>query len=165
MKLSWSKILGLKDDILSKETQEVEVVYEETKVAKSKSHNKGKVLQENKEDLVTASEVGQINIDLYEDPEKNNLVIKAKVPGAKSKDIDVVVEPELIIIRGERFDQDYQSHKHHYYYRECGWGEFLRRLVLPCRVKPEEVDASLKQGILKIVLPKVEESNSHVKVK
>ncbi len=170
MKFSWSKLLGLNDDVLSKESQEVEVVYEEPKTKKTKTKSKAKKkkkttkLKESDKDFVSASEKGQIDIDLYEDTKNNNLVIKAKIPGVKADDVDVVVEPDLLIIRGER---SYESRKdsHHYYYRECAWGEFLRRLVLPCRVKPEKVDASLKQGVLTIVLPKVKEESSHVEVK
>ena|SRR6056297_1230524 len=167
MKLSWSKILGLNDDILSKENQEVEVVYQDKNIKqtkKPKSSKKLKQIKETDRDFVSASEKGQIDIDLYEDLDKNTLVIKAKVSGVKAKDIDVVVEPDLIIIRGERSYDDKKS-SHHYYYRECIWGEFLRRLVLPCRVKPEEVDASLKQGVLTVTLPKIQEESSHVEIK
>ncbi len=165
MKLNWSKILGLNNKILSQEGQEVEVLYEETTSSKTDKKSR-KTLKESKKDFVSASEKGQIDIDLYEDVDKNSLVIKAKVPGVNSDNIDVVVEPDLIILRGNRIDKDHKNlDKHHYYYRECAWGEFLRRLILPCRVKPEKVDANLKQGILTVVLPKLEESSSHVKVK
>src|SRR6056297_3346159 len=126
MKLSWSKILGLNDDILSKENQEVEVVYQDQNIKqtkKPKSSKKLKQIKETDRDFVSASEKGQIDIDLYEDLDKNTLVIKAKVPGVNSDNIDVVVEPDLIILRGNRIDKDHKNlDKHHYYYRECAWG-------------------------------------------
>ena len=41
-----------------------------------------------------------------------------------------------------------------YFYRECYWGGFSRSIILPCEVKVDRIRATMKNGILTIVLPK-----------
>jgi len=51
-----------------------------------------------------------------------------------------------------------------YYYQECFWGNFSRSVILPCDIKTDEVEATMKNGILTVKLPKIEK-NSSIKVK
>ena len=99
---------------------------------------------------------GQLSIDLYEDGD--NLIIKSTIAGVKAEDLDITVEPDLITIRGERKKEE-ESTKN-YFYQECFWGRFSRTLVLPYPIKPEATKASLKNGILTVILPKVIENKS-----
>ena len=42
-----------------------------------------------------------------------------------------------------------------YFYQECYWGRFSRSIILPQEIDPEKADASLKNGVLTIRLPKI----------
>jgi HSP20 family protein len=45
-----------------------------------------------------------------------------------------------------------------YYYKECFWGSFSRSVILPCDIKTDMVEASMKNGVLTIRMPKVEKN-------
>ena len=98
--------------------------------------------------------------DIYE--KEDNLIILSTIAGIKPEDIDITVEPDLIIIRGERKKQIPKDSICHI--QECFWGKFSRTLVLPSPVKPDKVEADLKNGVLTIILPKAGELSRGVKV-
>ena len=105
---------------------------------------------------------GQLVVDIYE--KDNFLIIESTIAGIKAQDIDITVEPDLIIIRGEK-QRPEGFDSRHYYYQECFWGKFFRTLVLPCPIKPTQVKANFKNGILIISLPKAEEESKRIKIK
>lgn len=161
-KLSWEKISGLNKDILEKEGEEVEVFYQE----KEKRKEKTKKFFRKKEEVLPAEEwffsanQGQLVVDIYE--KENFLVIKSAVAGVNPKDIDISVEPDLVVIRGERKKEEEKVKK--YYYQECFWGRFSRTLVLPCPIKPEEVRANFKNGVLTVLLPKAGAESKKIEI-
>ncbi|MFZ2448742.1 MAG: Hsp20/alpha crystallin family protein [Syntrophobacteraceae bacterium] len=88
--------------------------------------------------------------------EGENLIIRAEMPGIAYEEIEVSVEDESVTIRGERkvgTEEDVNYHR-----REREGGRFRRVLTLPSRIDPEQAAASFKNGILKVVLPKVKET-------
>ncbi len=92
--------------------------------------------------------------DIYE--EKDNLVIKAELPGLKIEDIDVSVEDDHLVIKGERkFSEEIKEEN--YYRIERRYGSFERQIPLPDYVKKEDVKADYKEGLLTITLSKMEE--------
>jgi HSP20 family protein len=106
---------------------------------------------------------GQLSVDVYEDG--NNIIIKSTIAGVESGDIDISINNEMITIKGRR-QQEEKIEENNYYYQECYWGGFSRSIILPVEIQPDKVDASLKNGVLKIILPKAEKSKSvsiHVK--
>jgi len=160
----WSKITGLKNDVLEKGGEEVTVFYQEKKIRpekKKKSSDKGKNEKIFQEEWLPDSNQGQLVVDIYE--KADNLVVKSAIAGARTQDIDITVEPDLVMIKGRKTNDEEDADK--YYYQECFWGKFSRTLILPCPIRPEGVRANFKNGILTITLPKAEERGSQVEIK
>jgi len=87
------------------------------------------------------------------------------VPGMKPEEIDVEVTGQTVRIRGEHKEE--KEEKGRTYHRiERRSGSIFRSVELPCAVKEDKVVAEYKEGVLKVTLPKSEESKSHkVKIK
>jgi HSP20 family protein len=114
------------------------------------------------EDWLGDSE-GQLTVDVYQTPA--DIVIKSIVGGAKPEDIDVVIANDMVTIKGKRENFD-EIKTEDYYYQECFWGAFSRSIILPVDVESDKVEATIKDGILKIVLPKEEKvKTKKIKVK
>lgn len=94
---------------------------------------------------------GQLTIDVYQT--ENDIVIKSTIAGVKSEDLDVSINNDMVIIRGERKNEE-EVTSDNYYYQECYWGSFSRSVVMPVDIIPEKAEASLKNGILTVRLPK-----------
>lgn len=93
--------------------------------------------------------------------------VLADLPGLEKKDIDVSLEKDLLIIKGERKQEKEESGKH-FQTIERRYGAFYRSLRLPAEVKTNKIEASFKDGVLKISLPKTEKSKrkiEHIEVK
>ena len=61
----------------------------------------------------------------------------------------------MITIRGER-KQDEEIDPENYYYQECYWGPFSRSVILPIEIVAEKAEASMKNGILTLRMPKAD---------
>jgi HSP20 family protein len=96
---------------------------------------------------------GQLTIDVYQTD--NDIVIKSTIAGVKPEDLDVSINNDMITIRGERKKEE-DVPEENYYYQECYWGNFSRSVILPVDVLPEKIEASMKNGILTIRLPKAD---------
>lgn len=96
---------------------------------------------------------GQLTIDVYQTD--NDIVIKSTIAGVKPEDLDVSINNDMITVRGER-KQDEQISNENYYYQECYWGSFSRSVILPVDIVPDKVEASMKNGILTIRMPKAD---------
>ena len=85
-----------------------------------------------------------------------NVYITAELPGIMGKDIDITVEEDSVLLRGER--KGGQNGKEvSYHRREREEGKFSRSIALPTRIATDKVTASAKDGILRLTLPKAEE--------
>ncbi len=93
--------------------------------------------------------------DIYED--QDNLVIKVDLPEMDMKDIDVKIENNTLRIRGER-KLEKEEKKENYHRIERYYGTFSRSFTLPTTVDQEKVTATYDRGVLKVVLPKKEET-------
>lgn len=96
---------------------------------------------------------GQLTIDVYQT--ENDIVIKSTIAGVKPEDLDVAINNDMVTIKGERKNEEVVENGN-YYYQECYWGSFSRAVLLPVDVLPEKADASLKNGILTVRLPKAD---------
>jgi HSP20 family protein len=106
---------------------------------------------------------GQLSVDVYQT--KDNLVVRSTIAGVKPENIDISIDNDVLTVRGERKMEE-KIVNEDYFYQECYWGNFSRSIVLPVEVKADEVEASLKNGVLTIVLPKARKNKSiAVKVK
>lgn len=86
---------------------------------------------------------------------EKELVIEADIPGVKEDDVDIEIEDNKVIIRGERKSRD-ESKGKDYYHIESSYGSFSRIITLPSYVDPNRADAQIRDGILEIRIPKVE---------
>ena len=94
-------------------------------------------------------------IDLYED--RDNYVVKMELPGMKKEEIDISLHNGVLSISGERKDEE--KHEDAETYRsERFFGRFQRSVTLPAVVEGDKVNASYKDGILTVTLPKAEEA-------
>lgn len=107
------------------------------------------------DDLAWKADEGQLALDVIETPDK--IVIRSAIAGVKDSDLDIHVNEDLVTIRGERH-VDVLPDRATVHYEECFWGAFSRSVILPCRVKADEAEASLKNGILTISIPKATDS-------
>ena len=82
-----------------------------------------------------------------------NFYVEAEVPGMKMDDIQVIALGNELTIKGERQDPVPQGVSPHR--RERGVGTFSRVLRLPVEIDADKVEATLKDGVLTITLPKV----------
>jgi HSP20 family protein len=96
-------------------------------------------------------------VDIFEND--NDVVVKVELPGMDPKNIDVRLENNVLMLKGERrFEKDPKETKEENYHRvEREYGTFSRAFALPTPVKEDKVNAEYKDGVLKIVLPKKEE--------
>lgn len=90
---------------------------------------------------------------------KNELVIEVDLPGVKEDDVDVQVEDDKLIIRGER-KYSSETKREDYYHMESSYGSFSRVIGLPSYVDASRAEAEVKDGILEVRIPKVEEKKS-----
>jgi len=90
---------------------------------------------------------------------KNDLVVKAELPGIDPKDIDISLSDGHLTIRGEK-RQEKEEKEEDYHFIERSYGSFTRSIQLPKQVKHDKINASYKNGILKVVLPKSEEAKT-----
>jgi HSP20 family protein len=88
---------------------------------------------------------------------KDEIVLRADLPGLTEKDIEVTVEDGALTIRGER-KAETEEKKEDYYYSERTYGVFARTLPLPTGVEADRVKATFKSGVLEVHLPKAKEA-------
>ena len=97
---------------------------------------------------------GQLSVDVIETD--STIVVRSAIAGVKSEDLDITLTEDTITIRGERSHHCNETKKDQVHVQECHWGSFSRSIILPSHIDPDTVDATLKRGILTIVMNKVE---------
>ncbi|MDO8669659.1 MAG: Hsp20/alpha crystallin family protein [Candidatus Buchananbacteria bacterium] len=110
-------------------------------------------------DAFSASE-GQLSCDVYQD--ENNIIVKSAMAGVDPKDLNISISNDLLTIRGYR-EEDKQTSESNYFAREVYWGAFSRSIVLPQEIDQNHVKATLKKGLLTVILPK-KYKNTSIKV-
>ena len=106
-----------------------------------------------KSDWMNEEEEGQLAVDMFQMP--NEIIIQAVVAGVKPDELDVSITQDMVTIRGSRQKQREISTEDHYY-QELYWGSFSRSILLPQEVDAETSEATLKNGLLTIRLPKLD---------
>lgn len=118
-----------------------------------KSLNINSENNKNKKTVWPASEEeGELAIDLYETSE--NLILQAIIGGMKASDLDITITNDMITIKGERKREELGTIEK-FYYEECFWGPFSRSLILPQEINADKAKATIKNGLLTIILPKI----------
>jgi HSP20 family protein len=96
-------------------------------------------------------------VDIYEDEKR--IVLKLEVPGIPEKDLDVTVENNTLVVKGERkFEKEEKEENFHRIERR--YGSFSRAFTLPTTVETENIDAKYENGVLKLELKKKPEAQA-----
>lgn len=98
-------------------------------------------------------ECGQLTVDMFQTP--TEILVKTMVAGVKPDDLDISITKDMITIKGSRAKEKEVS-EDYYYYKELYWGNFSRTIMLPEEVDSDNAEASLKNGLLIIKLPKLD---------
>jgi HSP20 family protein len=106
-------------------------------------------------DLTAAHSNAFPPVNIYQD--KNNIYLTAELPGMETSDVSIDIEQNSIQIRGERKIEN-ENEKMFYHRRERESGSFSRKLEFKSKIDTDKVSAGLKNGILKVTMPKVQES-------
>lgn len=98
-------------------------------------------------------------IEIHDDG--SELVLRAEIPGVDAKDLDIQVMRDRVLITGEnRYER--RSEEKGQFRSEFRYGKFQRLIPLSTRVQNDQAKAELKDGILTLALPKVEEERNKV---
>jgi len=103
---------------------------------------------------------GSFPIDLKDEDDK--LIVRADLPGMESDNLKVEVEDNVLKIEAnvEKSTESNSDGSDNYYYKERRVGSMHRSLTLPYKVNVKKTESTYRDGVLEIVLPKVEESQA-----
>jgi HSP20 family protein len=96
------------------------------------------------------------------DEKDNSLVFKAEVPGLKKEDVSVEIDDGYLVIKGESKTES-EVKEDAYYRMERSFGSFYRSQPLPFDVTPDQITATLKDGVLEVQVPKPAEAKPQAK--
>jgi len=94
-------------------------------------------------------------VDVYETDEA--YVVNAELPGMSKEDITIDVKDRILTVTGERSDEN-EMKRERYYRKERFFGRFERSFSLPEGVDSEMITAELKNGVLKVSIPRPEKN-------
>lgn len=93
------------------------------------------------------------SVDLRETD--NTLVLHADLPGLNPDDLDITVDENMVILKGET-KRDETREERGYHLTERRYGSFYRTVPLPTAVKSEQAVARYQNGVLELTMPKIE---------
>ena len=126
-----------------------------TGIVKADDENNDKETEEQIEIDVEETEVeteGQLAIDMYQTP--SDIVVKTMIAGVKQEDLDVSITRDMVVIKGKR-EESNDTAGNDYFHKELYWGSFSRTIILPQEIDVDESDATNKNGLLIIKMPKI----------
>lgn len=150
---------GVKPEIAEEEKEEKK---KEKKMPKSgaarpaeaEREKSKKIKVEKLEQKLALPPEGELAVDVYETSE--NFIIQSTIAGVKAEDLDIAIENDLVTISGSRQKPDQEGDKK-YFYQECYWGSFSRKIILPEEVDSARIRAKIKNGVLTLKMPKLQQ--------
>ncbi|MSU54496.1 MAG: Hsp20/alpha crystallin family protein [Candidatus Staskawiczbacteria bacterium] len=97
---------------------------------------------------------GELVVDVFET--NAEFVVMATIAGVAIKDLDISVEKDMMIISGDR-KHPHQEHEKKFFFQECYFGPFSRKIVLPENLHTQKALAEMDKGILTVKIPKHDE--------
>ncbi len=102
-------------------------------------------------------------IDMYET--KDDVIVKAALPGIKPEQVEVAIAGDTLTLRGESKEEN-EVKEENYIRKERRYGSFSRSVTLPSGLKADKADATFENGVLTLKIPKTEEAKpKSIKVK
>jgi HSP20 family protein len=96
---------------------------------------------------------GNLPLDIYQT--KNDVVVKAALPGLKPEEVDISLSGETLTIKGEHREEK-EIKEAEYIRREHRYGSFSRTVTVPVAIQSDKAQATFENGILTLTLPKAE---------
>ncbi len=121
------------------------------KTKKTNMANK-KTDAQNQADSEWLNNEGQLAVNVYQT--QDDLVLQAAIAGVKADEIEVVIEDDMVVVKGNRINPLQETGD--YFIEECYWGQFSRKVILPVEVDSGRADATMKDGVLAIRIPKIQ---------
>lgn len=103
----------------------------------------------------TPGDEGQLPVDVHQTP--GDIIIRAFVAGVRPDELNISISRDMVEIEGSRMERE-QVVGSDYFTRELFWGSFSRTIMLPQEVDVESSSASAKDGLLTIILPKLDKA-------
>ena len=154
------KIQADHNEIPAKEIKPLPITPEEPLVKPTKKNKSTK-----KEDkfgssfpLLINDKEGKLAIDIYQTDKE--IIIQSAVGGVSSENLDISIENDLVSIRGLR-ENPIKDEGKNYFRQECHWGTFSREIILPEEADTTKAEASIKNGILIVKIPKITGENKN----
>ncbi len=98
---------------------------------------------------------GQLMVDMYQTP--NEIFIQTMVAGVKPEDLNVSIGRDMVTIKGTRESQK-NVNDEDFFYKELYWGSFSRTILLPHEVDVDNSNASERNGLLTLQMPKIDKA-------
>lgn len=98
---------------------------------------------------------GQLPVDVHQTG--SDLIIRAFVAGVRPDELSISISRDRVEIEGSRMEREQVSGPD-YFTRELFWGSFTRAIMLPQEIDVESSSASAKDGLLTIILPKLDKA-------
>ena len=95
--------------------------------------------------------------DVFEDGKK--IVVRLEVPGMEKGDFDIAVQDDMLMVQGEKHFES-ESGAGRYRVLQCAYGSFSRAIPLPAPIAINQAQASYRNGVLKIELPKARQTET-----
>lgn len=132
--------------------------------AKEQSSFKKKKRKENLGDKKWFIPEGKLIVDVYETDYE--IVIQSAIAGVRPEDLEISIENDILEIKGNRPNPEEGNKKKNYFLQECWWGPFSRKIILPEEIDNSQIQASMKEGVLTIRIPKIEkEKRKRIRLK
>ncbi len=127
-----------------------------TKITSAKTIQIGsnEVQKQEESSLATPDSFGQLPVDVLET--KTEIRIVAPLAGVNIDEVEIVINTDVLTIKGKREleDEIVAMKGVEYYAQECFWGEFSRSIILPAHADTSQIEATQKNHILYIRIPK-----------
>jgi HSP20 family protein len=98
------------------------------------------------------------NVDIVD--RDKDVRVTAELPGLEEKDVELHVEDNVLTIRGEKHTEVDDSERR---YSERSYGRFERRIALPAEIDEDRANATFRNGVLTVTLPKTQSARQQVK--
>ena len=109
------------------------------------------------------NDAGELIVDVYETDKE--VVVESAIAGVTAEELDISLEQDILIIRGERKDPAEADNEKNYFVRECFFGPFEKEIILPKEVDTTQIKAKMKNGLLVIRLPKGNGDSQRIQIK
>lgn len=114
---------------------------------------------QNNHDPIMGLDVMSPDTDMMETDKE--YIVAIDLPGFRKNDIEINIQDNRLIIKGTR-EKESKEEKPDYLHRERYFGQFLRTVTMPTKIKEDKIKASFEDGVLTVKAPKVEHSKPKV---